>query len=73
MDLELRGEGELTGTRQSGMARFAFARLPDDADVLARAHARANVLLAADPDLALPEHALLRMALAEREAAPLAA
>ncbi len=73
VDLELRGEGELTGTRQSGLARFAFARLPDDADVLARAHARANVLLATDPDLALPEHALLRMALAEREAAPLAA
>src|SRR3712207_6964853 len=28
IDLELRGEGELTGTRQSGLARFRFARLP---------------------------------------------
>ena len=38
IDLELRGEGELTGTRQSGMARFRVARLPEDADVLERAH-----------------------------------
>ena len=38
IDLELRGEGELTGTRQSGMARFSVARLPEDADVLERAH-----------------------------------
>ena len=38
---ELRGEGELTGTRQSGLARFRFARLPEDADVLvARARPR---------------------------------
>jgi ATP-dependent DNA helicase RecG len=73
VDLELRGEGELTGTRQSGMARFAFARLPEDEEVLARAHARANVLLATDPDLEAPEHALLRLALDAREAEPLAA
>ena len=42
IDLELRGEGELTGTRQSGLARFRFARLPEDADVLERAHACAS-------------------------------
>jgi ATP-dependent DNA helicase RecG len=72
LDLELRGEGELTGTRQSGLARFAFARLPDDAEVLARAHARARDLLEADPGLALPEHALLRDELARLEAAAVA-
>ncbi len=44
IDLELRGEGELTGTRQSGMARFRVARLPEDADVLERAHACAAEL-----------------------------
>jgi ATP-dependent DNA helicase RecG len=55
IDLELRGEGELTGTRQSGLARFAFARLPEDAALLERAHARATLLLDEldDPDLAL--------------------
>jgi ATP-dependent DNA helicase RecG len=73
IDLELRGEGELTGTRQSGLARFRFARLPDDADVLERAYVRAQDLLDADPGLAAPEHALLRDELARREAASVAA
>jgi ATP-dependent DNA helicase RecG len=73
IDLELRGEGELTGTRQSGLARFRFARLPEDADVLERAHARAAALLAEDPGLQAPEHALLAAALALAEAEPVAA
>jgi ATP-dependent DNA helicase RecG len=73
IDLELRGEGELTGTRQSGLARFRFARLPEDADVLERAYARAERLLADDPELAAPEHALLRDELARRERDPVAA
>jgi ATP-dependent DNA helicase RecG len=63
IDLELRGEGELTGTRQSGVAAFRFARLPEDADLLERARALAGALLEADPDLAEPEHALLHLAL----------
>ena len=57
IDLELRGEGELTGTRQSGLARYRFARLPDDGDLLERAHDRARGLtgdtLAGDPVWAL--------------------
>ncbi|HYF28468.1 MAG TPA: ATP-dependent DNA helicase RecG [Baekduia sp.] len=73
VDLELRGEGELTGTRQSGLARFRVARLPDDAELLARAHARAAAILAVDPELAAPEHALLAEELAGAEAAPVAA
>jgi ATP-dependent DNA helicase RecG len=73
IDLELRGEGELTGTRQSGLARFAFAVLPDDAALLERAHARAAALLATDPELGEPEHVLLGAELAAREAEPVAA
>jgi ATP-dependent DNA helicase RecG len=73
IDLELRGEGELTGTRQSGLARFRFARLPEDADLLERAHARAAAVLAEDPALAAPEHALLAGALARAFAEPVAA
>jgi ATP-dependent DNA helicase RecG len=73
IDLELRGEGELTGTRQSGLARFRFARLPEDADVLERAHARAAMLLAEDPLLEAPELALLADALADAEAEAVAA
>jgi ATP-dependent DNA helicase RecG len=73
IDLELRGEGELTGTRQSGLARFAFARLPEDAALLERAHARAAIVLREDPGLQAPEHALLADALAAAEAEPVAA
>jgi ATP-dependent DNA helicase RecG len=73
IDLELRGEGELTGTRQSGLARFRFARLPDDAELLERAHGAALDVLAADPGLAAPEHALLAQQLALAEAQPVAA
>jgi ATP-dependent DNA helicase RecG len=73
IDLELRGEGELTGTRQSGLARFRFARLPDDAAVLEAAFAVAEELLERDPELEAPEHDLLRAELARAEAAPVAA
>jgi len=73
IDLELRGEGELTGTRQSGLARFRFARLPDDGEILRVAHAVASELLETDPDLTASEHDLLRAELAAAEAAPVAA
>jgi ATP-dependent DNA helicase RecG len=73
IDLELRGEGELTGTRQSGLARFRFARLPDDAELLERAHGAALSLLEADPELTAPEHVLLAERLALVEAEPVAA
>src|SRR3712207_4825721 len=73
IDLELRGEGELTGTRQSGLARFRYALLPDDVALLERARNRAELLLAADPEFELPEHALLAAALRSRESEPIAA
>ena len=73
IDLELRGEGEITGTRQSGLARFRFARLPEDADVLERARTRAEALLDADPALEQPEHELLAAELRAAEAEPVAA
>ena len=63
IDLELRGEGELTGTRQSGAAGFRFARLPEDGDLLERARAVARDLVDADPELAAPEHVPLGDAL----------
>jgi ATP-dependent DNA helicase RecG len=39
VDLGLRGEGEVLGTRQSGLPRFRVAVLPDDAPLLAEARA----------------------------------
>ncbi len=59
IDLELRGEGEMLGTRQSGLAQFRVARLPEDAELLDGARRIGAALLEADPELAQPEHALL--------------
>ena len=63
IDLELRGEGELVGTRQHGQAAFRVAELPRDAALLERAAAHARTILEADPELDLPENALLADAL----------
>ncbi|HUB36872.1 MAG TPA: ATP-dependent DNA helicase RecG [Solirubrobacteraceae bacterium] len=65
IDLRLRKEGELIGTRQSGLGQFRVARLPQDGELLARARARAEEIAGADPGLAAPEHALLAEALRE--------
>jgi ATP-dependent DNA helicase RecG len=62
IDLAMRKEGELAGTRQSGLGYFRIARLPEDAQLLERARSSAEAILAADPELCLPEHALLGLA-----------
>jgi ATP-dependent DNA helicase RecG len=63
IDLELRGEGELVGVRQSGLAQFRVAELPRDRELQERARLRAEVIDGSDPDLERPEHALLADAL----------
>jgi ATP-dependent DNA helicase RecG len=66
IDLELRGEGELIGVRQSGLAQFRVAELPRDRELQERARLRAEAIAAADPKLEAPEHELLSLALAAR-------
>ena len=75
IDLELRGEGEMLGVRQSGMQAFRFARLPEDVELLEPPRAaRASDILDADPGLREPEHALLEDAIrAAYGAEPIAA
>ena len=51
-DLQLRGPGELLGTRQTGLAAFRLADLARDADLLPRVHALADRLLQESPDVA---------------------
>jgi ATP-dependent DNA helicase RecG len=63
IDLQLRGEGELVGTRQHGLAQFRVAELPRDAELLERARLRARAIASRDPGLALAENALLAEAL----------
>jgi ATP-dependent DNA helicase RecG len=48
-DLELRGPGELLGTRQTGLLTMRVAELGRDADLLPRVQAAAEVLLAEHP------------------------
>jgi len=48
-DLELRGPGELLGTRQTGLAAFRIADLARDAALLPAVHALAERLLQDDP------------------------
>ncbi len=63
IDLRLRKEGELIGVKQSGIGQHRIACLPEDAPLLERARARAQAIMAADPQLREPEHALLGDAL----------
>ncbi|WP_374558319.1 ATP-dependent DNA helicase RecG [Thermomonas sp.] len=51
-DLQLRGPGELLGTRQTGVAAFRMADLARDADLLPRVHALADRLLQDQPAMA---------------------
>jgi ATP-dependent DNA helicase RecG len=66
IDLELRGAGEVLGTRQHGLPEFNVARLPEDADLLQDARDVAEALLDADPELTQPENTLLRDAAVTR-------
>jgi ATP-dependent DNA helicase RecG len=45
VDLELRGEGEILGTRQHGLPRFAVASLPEDGPALLAAREEVVALL----------------------------
>jgi len=64
LDFQLRGPGDLLGTRQHGLPPFRIADLARDVDLLAEARRDARALVEFDPGLSRPEHqALRRMAL----------
>jgi len=62
-DLEIRGIGDLFGTRQHGAAMFRVAELPRDMDLLQLARRDARKIIDADPTLKAPDHVLLRQVL----------
>ena len=66
IDLGLRGEGEVLGTRQSGLPRFRIASLPDDAPILTTARADLIALLEQHRSLEAPELGPLLAAVRER-------
>jgi ATP-dependent DNA helicase RecG len=70
-DLELRGAGELLGTRQSGLPEFRLADISLHGDLLATARDDAEIILRNDPDLESERGKALRqlLYLFERDAA----
>ena len=66
LDLEIRGPGELVGSRQSGLPPFQVAALPRDFDLLRAARRDAEAWIEGDPTLQRPEHALIRRRLMKR-------
>ena len=64
-DLKLRGPGDFFGIRQSGDMQFQLADIYQDAKVLQQAGEEVARILAADRELALPEHEGLRRKAAE--------
>ena len=62
-DLRLRGEGDLLGTRQSGMPGFRLARLEVHGKLLSAAREDAALVLNRDPRLASARGAALRLLL----------
>jgi ATP-dependent DNA helicase RecG len=59
VDLSIRGEGELLGTRQHGLPRFRAAELPDDMALLLEARSRVVELISEHSSLESPELGLL--------------
>jgi ATP-dependent DNA helicase RecG len=53
-DLELRGPGELLGTRQTGLAQLRVADLMRDADLLPRVQRAAELMMSSHPDSIAP-------------------
>ncbi len=59
-DLELRGPGDIEGTRQSGLLNFKLASLVQDRQLLDIARKMAEKILDADPDLISAENLPLK-------------
>jgi len=55
-DLELRGPGDIEGTRQSGLLNFKLASIVQDKHLLDIAKAEAVRIVENDPELLFPEH-----------------
>ncbi|HQW83726.1 MAG TPA: helicase-related protein, partial [Ferruginibacter sp.] len=59
-DLEIRGPGDIDGTRQSGIINFKLANIIQDKVILEAARSLAENILLTDPDIVLPENLPLK-------------
>ena len=64
-DMQLRGPGEILGTRQSGEFEFKAGDIFKDKDILYWAIEDRDALLAQDPSLTAPQHLLFKKKLVE--------
>jgi ATP-dependent DNA helicase RecG len=65
-DMEIRGPGDIGGTRQSGMLAFRLANIVQDRSLLETARALADTLVENDPSLLAPENLMLKHFLLSR-------
>jgi ATP-dependent DNA helicase RecG len=66
-DMEIRGPGDIAGTRQSGLLDFKLADIVRDRDILQLAVQEAQEILNMDPELDHPENNLLRQQLKQEK------
>jgi ATP-dependent DNA helicase RecG len=67
-DLELRGPGDIEGTRQSGILNFKLANIVQDRALLETARSMVAGLLEADPDLVSAENLCIKNYLLQQKA-----
>lgn len=65
-DLELRGPGDIEGTRQSGLLNFKLANILEDKNILQAAMKSVDALLEDDPELKSEKNLCLRKYLAQK-------
>jgi ATP-dependent DNA helicase RecG len=70
-DLELRGQGELTGTRQAGAGELDYPDIINEPELFLMAKEAAERLITADPELLAPGHQALRVMVSKLLDAPL--
>jgi ATP-dependent DNA helicase RecG len=66
-DMELRGPGDIEGTRQSGMLNFKLANIVHDRALLDKARSFAIAIIENDPDLLSAEHLRLKSFLQQQK------
>ncbi|TAD86090.1 MAG: ATP-dependent DNA helicase RecG [Bacteroidetes bacterium] len=66
-DMELRGPGDIEGTKQSGLLNFKLASIINDKELMETAKLVAENLLNTDVELNLPQHQALKQRLQQQQ------
>lgn len=69
-DLELRGPGQIDGTRQSGALDFKLASIVNDKEMLEAARNSVEIILELDPELVLKSHERVKQFLLQQKQKP---